>query len=809
MKKKAKRTSKSKSLKKKKSNMKEIVEITNKLIEEELKLKKSITNRFKEKESDSEENIYNKKPPNNISEGNLNKDLQINMEKIDTNLINISTKNNYINDNKIINTKNSKSSNNIKLEDVDEYLKIIYGKEDNCVIKPDEFEKKKLNNLYSDEKKNISDENDFRTGIADIEYFKDIINKNQGSKIYLENQFIFRDVVGDGNCGYRAIAIQLFENESYHNIIRQHVYEYLKINKDQFIDFIFDTDNKLLNNEEYIEKIKNDKFWMGDLEMSVLPQIYDATILVFELTPNGYVKLIYSYGDIYNNSKIFLTLCFVNGNHFNVLYEKKNILSENNMNKNIDKKKLERDVKSNIIKKDKIEIKRIYANDNEKSKFEDIYAYLQAKSFNNEGVYPEYIYRIEGYDTRKNKKKEFKRVCSKYFIDPKTKRLKIIQKYNTKNGLIKKEQFVAFKIEKNNIIKNLHDESMHKGNQILYNLIRNSEYWWNGIYEDVRNYIKNCSVCQSLHTVKHRKPVNLQIISNGPKDRYVMDLVDVSSDIQDNKKYYKYIMNIIDHYSKLVGSFLLEKKTAQNVLYAINEFISLYGEPNILQCDNGKEFNNKILTEYCENKNIKLLHSGVRHPTTNGVVEAVHKDIVNSLTANKMEKRDKYDIKLALPLAVRAHNNNIHSVTKYSPLYLFYNNTEEIIKEVQENMKKSQIHLKDNINPLPENSKVLISGRYQRKGDSLYVKFNNTGKTFIPGIVSAKGRGSTYPVKVSVNYNDLVKDKIYNVDYKLIKEINEKVYNDITNNFITITNIINTLSDNNLKDENLNHEDIE
>ena len=153
MKKKAKRTSKSKSLKKKKSNMKEIVEITNKLIEEELKLKKSITNRFKEKESDSEENIYNKKPPNNISEGNLNKDLQINMEKIDTNLINISTKNNYINDNKIINTKNSKSSNNIKLEDVDEYLKIIYGKEDNCVIKPDEFEKKKLNNLYSDEKK--------------------------------------------------------------------------------------------------------------------------------------------------------------------------------------------------------------------------------------------------------------------------------------------------------------------------------------------------------------------------------------------------------------------------------------------------------------------------------------------------------------------------------------------------------------------------------------------------------------------------------------------------------------------------------
>ena len=79
-----------------------------------------------------------------------------------------------------------------------------------------------------------------------------------------------------------------------------------------------------------------------------------------------------------------------------------------------------------------------------------------------------------------------------------------------------------------------------------------------------------------------------------------MDFVDVSSDIQDNKKYYKYIMNIIDHYSKLVGSFLLEKKTAQNVLYTINEFISLYGEPNILQCDNGKEFCNSLFNRYCK-----------------------------------------------------------------------------------------------------------------------------------------------------------------------------------------------------------------
>ena len=34
-----------------------------------------------------------------------------------------------------------------------------------------------------------------------------------------------------------------------------------------------------------------------------------------------------------------------------------------------------------------------------------------------------------------------------------------------------------------------------------------------------------------------------------------MDLVDISPDIDDKKKEYNYIMNIIGHYSKLVGSY--------------------------------------------------------------------------------------------------------------------------------------------------------------------------------------------------------------------------------------------------------------
>ena len=56
-----------------------------------------------------------------------------------------------------------------------------------------------------------------------------------------------------------------------------------------------------------------------------------------------------------------------------------------------------------------------------------------------------------------------------------------------------------------------------------------------------------------------------------------MDLVDISNEIKYNKNDYKYILNIIDCISKLLGSYLIEKKMKQNILYAINELISFYG----------------------------------------------------------------------------------------------------------------------------------------------------------------------------------------------------------------------------------------
>ena len=74
----------------------------------------------------------------------------------------------------------------------------------------------------------------------------------------------------------------------------------------------------------------------------------------------------------------------------------------------------------------------------------------------------------------------------------------------------------------------------------------------------------------------------------------------------------------------------------------------------------------------------------------------MHKDIVNSLLAQKLQLKNKYDISFCLSNAVYAHNNNIHETTKLNPKYLF-NNYENITENEIENKKiKSQNYSKKN-----------------------------------------------------------------------------------------------------------------
>ena len=76
-----------------------------------------------------------------------------------------------------------------------------------------------------------------------------------------------------------------------------------------------------------------------------------------------------------------------------------------------------------------------------------------------------------------------------YDYDFKINRLiKKINISNKSNTIQFKNYIVAYELEKNNLIKTLHDKTFHKGVNILYDVLKESKFWWQSMYEDVKNY---------------------------------------------------------------------------------------------------------------------------------------------------------------------------------------------------------------------------------------------------------------------------------------------------------------------------------
>ena len=73
-------------------------------------------------------------------------------------------------------------------------------------------------------------------------------------------------------------------------------------------------------------------------------------------------------------------------------------------------------------------------------------------------------------------------------------------------------------------------------------------------------------------------------------------------------------MNIINHFSKFVDSYLLTNKIGKTVLNHIKNFINDYGLPDQFGFDNCKEFSNNALNNFLTDNNNKIIKGKSFHP---------------------------------------------------------------------------------------------------------------------------------------------------------------------------------------------------
>ncbi|RDX75963.1 Pol polyprotein, partial [Mucuna pruriens] len=131
---------------------------------------------------------------------------------------------------------------------------------------------------------------------------------------------------------------------------------------------------------------------------------------------------------------------------------------------------------------------------------------------------------------------------------------------------------------------------------------------------------------------------------------------------------HRFILVAIDYFTKWVEAALNANITKSVVTKFIKrDIICHYGLPAHIITDNGKNLNNKMMIELCEQFKIKHHNSTPYRPKMNGAVEAANKNIKKIIQKMVVRYKDWHDM---LPYALHRYRTLVCTSTRATPYSL-------------------------------------------------------------------------------------------------------------------------------------------
>ena len=185
---------------------------------------------------------------------------------------------------------------------------------------------------------------------------------------------------------------------------------------------------------------------------------------------------------------------------------------------------------------------------------------------------------------------------------------------------------------------------------------------------------------------KKNYPTN-KIMIKSVDDTWSSDLLDMNDYGPKNNKGYRYILVVIDNFSKFGWTIPLKNKFSQSITDAFSKIIkSSNRKPNLLETDDGREYVNKIFNEFLNNNKNKRYS----RYTDKGAVfaERFNKTIRNLLKKPVFEK-GRADWLSELLSVVNKYNKTIHQSIKMSPVQASKKVNEKLVySNLQDKRKK-------------------------------------------------------------------------------------------------------------------------
>ena len=180
------------------------------------------------------------------------------------------------------------------------------------------------------------------------------------------------------------------------------------------------------------------------------------------------------------------------------------------------------------------------------------------------------------------------------------------------------------------------------------------------MYNDVDLFIKSCEQCQQSSNAKYTKNAHLiPIITNKPLEIITSDIM---GPIKTSKIGNKYILCIVDHFTKWVDIHAKPEGEALTVAKKLMLFIAKHGIPDAILTDQGRNYQSKLIAELWDMLDVHKLRTTPFHPQCDGLTERFNRTLKRMITCFINKQHDNWDE--LLPMLSLAYNTSVHTTTK-------------------------------------------------------------------------------------------------------------------------------------------------
>lgn len=245
---------------------------------------------------------------------------------------------------------------------------------------------------------------------------------------------------------------------------------------------------------------------------------------------------------------------------------------------------------------------------------------------------------------------------------------KLIPSRVTLNTNISDWKLLVPKSQRSKIIESCHDDptASHAGFRKTYSRVLLT-YFWPKMRYDVMKYVRNCKMCSAQKPINHSK---FGLMGSEKVVRFPWQVIalDLLGPLPRSSSGYQYLLVVSDWFTKYPVLFPLRNAKSQNIVKHLeNDVFLVYGVPQTIICDNGRQLVSKEIKKLVLDYGSRFSYTPYYHPSPN-FVERWNRTICSSIRCYVSENHKAWDKQLAkIGYALRT---NIHEVTGYSPAFL-------------------------------------------------------------------------------------------------------------------------------------------